>query len=333
MGTVQLVVEGLMRVLVTGGAGYIGSHVCKALAGAGFEPIVYDDLSRGSRSTVKWGPIEVGDINDTHRVSDVLRAYRPDAVMHLAAFTLAGESVEDPLPYYRNNIGGTRSLLEAMIAFAGIPIVFSSTCAIYEAPLAGEVDEDHPKRPHNPYGFTKLACEQMLADLGNACGLRSVSLRYFNVAGADPDGEIGANLKADSQLIPRVLKAARDGVPIRIFGDDYNTPDGTCVRDFIHVSDVADAHVLALAYLLEGGQSLSLNLANARGYSVREVIAVAERVCNKPIQFDIAPRRMGDAPMLVGNARRARQVLRWSPQRSQLESQIRDSWNWNIKSH
>jgi UDP-arabinose 4-epimerase len=322
-----------VRVLVTGGAGYVGSHVCKALAAAGFEPIVYDDLSRGSRSTVKWGPIEIGDISDTRRLVDVLKAYRPDAVMHLAAFTLAGESVEDPLPYYRNNIGGTQSLLEAMISFQAIPIVFSSTCAIYEAPITGEVDEDHPKRPLNPYGFTKLVCEQMLADLGNARGLRSISLRYFNVAGADPDGEIGASQKAESQLIPIVLKAARDGVPIRIFGDDYNTPDGTCVRDYIHVSDVADAHVLALGYLLGGGESLSLNLANARGYSVREVIAVAERVCNIPIRFDIAPRRIGDPAMLVGDARRARQVLRWSPRRSQLESQIRDSWNWNIKSH
>ena len=322
-----------VRVLVTGGAGYVGCHVCKALAGAGYEPIVYDDLSRGSRSTVKWGPIEIGDISDTRRVSDVLKAYRPGAVMHLAAFTLAGESVEDPLPYYRNNIGGTQSLLEAMISFQEIPIVFSSTCAIYDAPVAGEVDEDHPKRPLNPYGFTKLVCEQMLADLGHARGLRSISLRYFNVAGADPDGEIGASQKGESQLIPIVLKAARDNLPIRIFGDDYNTPDGTCVRDYIHVSDVADAHVLALAYLLGGGESLSLNLANARGYSVKEVIAVAERVCDKPIRFDIAPRRPGDPAMLVGDARRARQVLRWSPRRSQLESQIRDSWNWNIKSH
>jgi UDP-arabinose 4-epimerase len=322
-----------VRVLVTGGAGYIGSHVCKALAAAGFEPIVYDNLSRGSRSTVKWGPIEIGDTGDVSRVRDVLKTYRPQAVMHLAAFAMVGESVENPLLYYRNNVGGTQSLLEAMIGVQEVPLVFSSTCAIYGEPVAAEIDEDHPQRPLNPYGFSKLACERMLADLCIAYGLRSISLRFFNVAGADPDGEIGDRQGLEANLIPRVLTAARDDVPIKIFGDDYNTYDGTCVRDYIHVSDIADAHVRALAFLLGGGKSLSLNLANARGYSVKEVIATAERVCNKPIRVDIAPRRKGDAAVLIGDARRAQQMLGWSPQRSELESQIRDSWNWKTRPH
>ena len=322
-----------VRVLVTGGAGYIGSHVCKALAAAGFEPIVFDNLSRGSRSTVKWGPIEIGDTGDVTRVRDVLKTYRPEAVMHLAAFTMVDESVENPLLYYRNNIGGTQSLLEAMIGVQEVPVVFSSTCAIYGAPFAAEIDEDHPQQPLSPYGFSKLACERMLADLGVAHGLRSISLRYFNVAGADPDGEIGDRQGLEAHLIPRVLTAARDDIPIKIFGDDYDTPDGTCVRDYIHVSDIADAHVRALAFLLKGGAGQSLNLANARGYSVKEVIATAERVCNKPIRVEIAPRRAGDAAMMVGDARRAQQTLGWSPRRSQLESQIRDSWNWKTRSH
>jgi UDP-arabinose 4-epimerase len=322
-----------VRVLVTGGAGYIGSHVCKALAAAGFEPIVYDNLSRGSRSTVKWGPIEIGDTGDVGRVRDVLKTYRPQAVMHLAAFAMVGESVENPLLYYRNNVGGTQSLLEAMVGVQEVPLVFSSTCAVYGEPIAAEIDEDHPQRPLNPYGFSKLACERMLADLCIAYGLRSISLRYFNVAGADPDGEIGDRQGLEANLIPRVLTAARDDVPIKIFGDDYNTYDGTCVRDYIHVSDIADAHVRALAFLLGGGKTLSLNLANARGYSVKEVIAAAERVCNKPIRIDIAPRRKGDPAVLIGDARRAQQMLGWSPQRSELESQIRDSWNWKTRPH
>jgi UDP-arabinose 4-epimerase len=322
-----------VRVLVTGGAGYIGSHVCKALAAAGFEPIVYDNLSRGSRSAVKWGPIEIGDTGDVSRVGEVLKAYRPEAVMHLAAFAMVGESVENPLLYYRNNIGGTQSLLEAMIGVQQVPLVFSSTCAIYGSPVAAEIAEDHPQRPLSPYGFSKLVCEHMLADLCIAHGLRSISLRYFNVAGADPDGEIGDRQGLEAHLIPRVLTAARNDVPIKIFGDDYDTYDGTCVRDYIHVSDIADAHVRSLEFLLRGGKSLSLNLANARGYSVKEVIATAEDVCNKPIRVEIAPRRPGDAASLIGDARRAQQILGWSPQRSELKSQIRDSWNWKTKSH
>lgn len=318
----------MKTILVTGGAGYIGSHACKRLAAKGLEPVAYDNLSRGNRWAVKWGPLEQGDIADAARLRAVLDRYSPAAVMHFAAYAYVGESVERPLLYYRNNVAGTAALLQAIMEFGPLPFVFSSTCSTYGEPLKIPIPEDHPQRPINPYGFSKFVVERMLNDLGAAQGLRSVSLRYFNAAGADPEGEIGEAHEPETHLIPLVLKAARDDGAIRVFGTDYPTPDGTCVRDYIHVDDIAEAHVRALDYLLEGGDSCALNLANERGYSVKEVIATAERVCGRAIRAELSPRRPGDPPLLIGNARRARDVLGWKPTRSELALQIADAWNW-----
>jgi UDP-glucose-4-epimerase GalE len=317
-----------MKIIVTGGAGYIGSHVCKVLAAKRFEPVVFDNLSRGNRWAVKWGPLEVGDIADSERLRSVLEHYRPAAVMHFAAYSNVGESVENPLLYYGNNVTGTASLLQTILDFQPIPFVFSSTCSTYGVPEVIPIAEDHPQRPINPYGFSKLVVERMLADLNTARGLRSVVLRYFNAAGADPDGEIGEAHDPETHLIPLVLAAARDGKPVDVFGSDYDTADGTCVRDYIHVLDIAEAHVRALEYLMRGGESCSVNLANARGYSVKEVIATAERVSGKAIPVRMTPRRAGDPAVLVGSHERALATLGWKPARSDLEIQIRDAWNW-----
>jgi len=316
-----------MKVLITGGAGYIGSHACKLLASRGIEPVVYDNLSRGNRWAVKWGPLEEGDIADIARVQDVLKRHRPAAVMHFAAFAYVGESVENPLLYYRNNVGGSAALLQALIGVEPLPFVFSSTCATYGVPDTVPIPETHPQRPINPYGFTKLVMERMLADV-EPLGVRSVSLRYFNAAGADPDGEIGESHDPETHLIPLVLAAARDGGAVKVFGDDYDTPDGTCIRDYIHINDIADAHIRALDYLLGGGKSCALNLANAHGYSVKDVIATAERVSGKPIRIERAARRAGDPPVLIGKADAAARLLGWKPARSDLALQIGDAWNW-----
>lgn len=320
-----------MKVLVTGGAGYVGSHTCKALAGKGFEPVAYDNLSRGNRWAVKWGPLEEGDIGDEARLAKVLNRYRPVALMHFAAFAYVGESVKQPLLYYQNNVGNSATLFHAIIKTRPIPVVFSSTCATYGVPKKIPIPEEHSQRPINPYGFSKLAVERMLADLGHAAGLRSVALRYFNAAGADPEGDIGEAHDPEPHLIPRVLTAARGGTAVPVHGNDYETPDGTCIRDYIHVTDLADAHVRALDYLLSGGSSCALNLANARGYSVMEVIKAAQQVVGKVIRVETAPRRPGDPAVLVGAAGRARAVLGWAPTRSALDVQIADAWNWMQK--
>ena len=317
-----------LAVLVTGGAGYIGSHACKALAHAGYLPITYDNLSRGNRWAVKWGPIEEGDIADSSRVSAVLNTYKPVALMHFAAYAYVEESVQQPLLYYRNNFAATAALLDALLKFSPIPVIFSSSCASYGLPKSTPISEDHPQRPVNPYGHSKLFVERLLSDLHTAHGLRWVALRYFNAAGADPEGEIGEAHNPETHLIPRILEAARTGSTVPIFGTDYATPDGTCVRDYIHVSDIADAHIRALNYLLKCGESCALNLANARGYSVKEVIATVEGVCGRPVRYEIAPRRSGDPPVLVGDATRCRSTLGWRPVRSELQLQIGDAWNW-----
>jgi UDP-glucose-4-epimerase GalE len=317
-----------MKILVTGGAGYIGSHACKALAASGFEPIVYDNLSRGNRWAVKWGPLETGDLADTARLRTVFEQYRPQALMHFAAYAYVGESVENPLLYYRNNIGGTTSLLQAMMEYQPVPVVFSSTCSTYGEPQTIPISEDHPQCPINPYGFSKLVAERLLADLDRAQGLRSVSLRYFNASGADPDGEIGESRDPEPHLIPIVLAAARDAKPVRVFGNDYDTADGTCVRDYIHVLDIADAHVRSLNYLIDGGRSCALNLANERGYSVKEVITMSERVCGKAVRVEMSTRRAGDPAVLRGSSERARTLLGWKPTRSDLRILISDAWKW-----
>jgi UDP-glucose-4-epimerase GalE len=316
------------RILVTGGAGYIGSHACKALESRGYEPVTYDNLSRGNRWAVKWGPLEEGEIADGARLRAVLRCYQPVAVMHFAAFAYVGESGEQPLSYYRNNVAGSAALFQSIIETRIIPVVFSSTCATYGVPHQIPILEEHPQRPINPYGFSKLVVERILADVGHAHGLRSVALRYFNAAGADPDGNIGEAHDPEPHLIPRVLAAAREGTAVTVYGDDYETADGTCIRDYIHVSDIADAHILALEYLLSGGSSCALNLANTQGYSVLDVIQVAQRVSGRTIRVETAPRRPGDPSVLIGSADRAKALLKWIPKRSALELQIADAWKW-----
>jgi UDP-glucose-4-epimerase GalE len=321
-----------MRILVTGGAGYIGSHVCKGLSAKGFEPVTLDNLSRGNRWAVKWGPLEEGDISDGGRLREVFDFYQPAAVMHFAAFAYVGESVENPVRYYQNNVGGSATLLRAIIESQIVPIVFSSTCATYGLPECIPIPENHPQRPINPYGFSKLVVERMLTEVDQAHKLRSVALRYFNAAGADPDREIGEAHDPEPHLIPRVLAAARDGTAVTVHGDDYETADGTCIRDYIHVSDIADAHVRALDYVLSDKPSCAFNLANAHGYSVMEVIQTAERVSGKAVRVEKGPRRPGDPPVLIGLADRARAVLGWAPRRSALEMQMADAWNWMQKS-
>jgi UDP-arabinose 4-epimerase len=320
-----------LNILVTGGAGYIGSHACKALALAGYTPITYDNLCRGNRWAVKWGPFEEGNLADAPRIRALIEKYRPAALMHFAAYAYVGESVEQPLAYYENNLWGTVALLRTVLEFKCIPVVFSSTCASYGIPDCIPISEDHSQRPINPYGRSKLFIEQVLRDLNVAHGLPWIALRYFNAAGADPDGEIGEAHDPETHLIPLATAAARTGGLVRIFGSDYDTPDGTCVRDYVHVSDIADAHVLALKHLLGGGESCALNLANTRGYSVKEVIAAAEKVSGQSIRRDFVARRPGDPPILIGDARRAQALLGWKPSRSDLEGQIRDAWNWMRK--
>lgn len=321
-----------MHILVTGGAGYIGSHACKRLAAAGYTPVVYDNLSRGNRWAVKWGPFEYGDIADFSRLFQAFQTYRPVAVMHFAAFAYVGESVEHPLLYYINNVSGTAMLLNAVVRYGPIPVVFSSTCASYGIPEQLPISEEHPQRPINPYGYSKLFAEQLLRDAERAHGLRWISLRYFNAAGADPDGEIGEAHDPETHLIPLAIRAARKRDPLLIFGDDYETPDGSCVRDYIHVFDIAEAHVAAAKYLLGGGESRALNLANARGFSVKEVVRVTERVSGSTVPVKIVSRRVGDPAILIGDASRAQEVLGWRPERSGLETQLRDAWNWEERS-
>ncbi|MEA2981354.1 MAG: UDP-arabinose 4-epimerase [Alphaproteobacteria bacterium] len=320
-----------LNILVTGGAGFIGSHACKALAKSGFHPITYDNLSRGHREAVKWGPLEVGDVADSGRLHAVLEQHQPAAVMHFAAYAYVGESVENPLLYYRNNVAGSAALLQAVIEYKPLPFVFSSTCATYGIPDKIPITEDHPQRPINPYGFSKLVVERMLADIAVSHQLPWVALRYFNAAGSDPENEIGEMHDPETHLIPLVLEAARSGLPVQIFGTDYDTPDGTCIRDYVHVTDIADAHVRALNHLLAAGESCAINLSNARGHSVKEVIETAENICKHTIPVSIGARRHGDAPVLVGSAKRALAVLGWKPERSGLNIQIEDAWNW-IKS-
>jgi UDP-glucose-4-epimerase GalE len=248
--------------------------------------------------------------------------------MHFAAFAYVGESVERPILYYENNVGGSTALFRAIAETGTTPVVFSSTCATYGVPRQIPIPEEHPQRPVNPYGFSKLVVERILADVGHAHGLRSVALRYFNAAGADPDGDIGEAHDPEPHLIPRVLAAASEGRAVTVFGDDYETADGTCIRDYIHVADIADAHIRALEYLLSGGSSCVLNLANTQGYSVLDVIQVAQRVLGRTIRVETAPRRLGDPPVLIGLADRAKALLKWTPKRSALELQIADAWKW-----
>ncbi|HXQ49772.1 MAG TPA: UDP-glucose 4-epimerase GalE [Stellaceae bacterium] len=321
-------------ILVTGGAGYIGSHAAKALARAGYEPVSYDNLSRGHREAVRWGPLVDGDLADRALLVATLRRYKIVAVMHFAAFAYVGESVREPELYFRNNVANSLVLLEAMGEVGVGEIVFSSTCATYGLPETMPIAEDTPQRPVNPYGESKLMIERMLHWLGGARGLRYAALRYFNAAGADPEGEIGEGHEPETHLIPLVLLAALRRIEaVDIFGTDYPTPDGTAIRDYIHVHDLAAAHVLALDRLRQGGASLALNLGTGRGYSVREVIEMAERVTGRSIARREAARRPGDPPVLVANASRARAVLGWTPMVSGLDDILATAWAWHARSN
>lgn len=318
----------MTNILVTGGAGFIGSHTAKMLAGAGFTPIVFDNLTHGHAHAVKWGPLVEGDLHDGAVLDAALARYEPAAVVHFAAFAYVGESVTDPYRYYHNNVAGTLSLLSAMKRAGCDKIVFSSTCATYGIPEVVPITEDTPQRPVNPYGASKLMVERMLADADVAYGLRSVALRYFNAAGSDPKGEIGEEHDPETHLIPLVLEAAAGGRPLQVFGDDYDTPDGSCIRDYIHVCDLADAHVLALRWLIEGGASRVFNLGNGRGYSVFDVVRTAERVTGKSVPHMVSPRRPGDPPTLIADANRAIEQLGWKPRFGALEDQIEHAWRF-----
>lgn len=319
----------MTSILVTGGAGYIGSHVCKALHAAGFTPVCFDNLSRGHAHAVRWGPLQVGDILDGAALDTAFRTHRPAAVLHFAALAYIHESTVQPLDYYRVNVGGTVSLLEAMRRAGCDKLVFSSTCATYGPQAAQPIREGQAQNPINPYGRSKLFVEQILADADQAHGIRSVVLRYFNAAGADPGGEIGEEHDPEPHLLPLVLLTAAGKRPVLdILGDDYPTPDGTCVRDYVHVCDLADAHVLALQRLLAGGMSDRYNLGNGRGTSVREMVEAARHITGRPIPVRVGPRRAGDPPILVADAAKAQAELGWQPVRTDLDVQIRDAWRW-----
>lgn len=319
---------GLDTVLVTGGAGYIGSHVCKALAASGFLPVTFDDLSRGHDWAVRWGPLVRGNLLDRQALLGALDEYRPASIIHLAGFTYVGESVRDPLLYYQNNIAGSLGLLKCAVDRGIGALVFSSSAAVYGDPLSIPIGEDHPLAPINPYGFTKVAVERFLLDAEAAGGPRSISLRYFNASGADTDGEAGEAHDPETHLIPLVLTAARTGTPLTIFGTDYDTPDGTCIRDYIHVSDLADAHVRSLRTLLAGGPTRTLNLGTGAGLSVRDIIAAAETVTGRKIPVQFGPRRPGDPPRLVSDPGLALRELDWRPTYSDMVTIVETAWRW-----
>ena len=322
----------MTAVLVTGGAGYVGSHSCKALAAAGLVPVTYDNLDRGHREAVKWGPLETGDIRDRERLDAVLRQHRPAAILHCAAIAYVGESVADPAIYYDNNVTGSQVVLAAARAAAIDCVVFSSSCTVYGLPAAMPVTEDMPYAPISPYGRTKMIVEGMLRDYGAAYGMRSIILRYFNASGADPDGETGEDHDPEPHLIPRALMAAAGDLPhLDILGADYPTPDGTAIRDYIHVSDLADAHVRALRDLLAGGASDTLNLGTGVGYSVSEIVAAVERITGKTVPVRTGPRRPGDPAALWAAPGRAQARLGCRLSHSDLDTIIATAWKWHLR--
>jgi len=320
----------MKRIFVVGGAGYIGSHCCKRLAEAGYTPVVYDNLSTGHATFVRWGELIKGDIRDGEMLREAIREARPDAVMHFAALAAVSESVENPALYYDVNVVGGLRLLEAMMANGVGKLVFSSTCAVYGVPDTFPISETTAERPINPYGATKLAFERMLVDFDAAHDLKSVTLRYFNAAGADPDGEIGEWHENETHLIPLVIDAALGRRPaIRVLGSDYPTPDGTAIRDYVHVHDLANAHLAAVEHSLRGGQSQTINLGTGSGASVADVIKVAEEVTQRAIPAEFGPRRPGDPPQLVADVTRAATILGWRAERSTLRDIVTDAWRWH----
>ncbi len=319
----------MKSILVTGGAGFVGSHACKALARAGYLPVTYDNLERGNEWAVKWGPFERGDLREEKDLQRAFVAWQPWAVMHFAAYAYVGESAAEPLRYYETNVGGTAKLLKACAAFDCRNFVFSSSCATYGIPARLPLKEDDPQAPVNPYGHTKLVAERMLREAETAHAIRHVTLRYFNAAGADPDGELGELHEPETHLIPLVLFAAMGRQPsIKVFGSDYPTADGTCIRDYVHVSDLADAHVAAINWLAAGKPSNSFNLGNGNGFSVAEVVRTSEEITGLPIKTEMCCRRPGDPPALISDSSRARELLKWTPKFPNLDQQIGHAWKW-----
>lgn len=322
------------NVLVTGGAGYIGSHACKVLAAQGYVPVTYDNLCTGWADAVKFGPFEQGDLLDRARLDTVFAKHQPIAVMHFAALSQVGEAMSVPGKYWRNNVSGSLSLIEAAVAAGCLNFVFSSTCATYGDQDGVVLDENSAQMPLNAYGASKRAIEDMLTDFGASDGLQSVIFRYFNVAGADPDGEVGEFHQPETHLVPLMLDTIDGKRPaLTIFGDDYDTPDGTCIRDYVHVMDLVDAHVLGVEWLLDGKGSRVFNLGTGSGFSVREVLSHGKVVTNQPVPHDIGPRRAGDAQCLVSGSTRAETELGWAPKRSNLETMITDAWRWHQNGH
>lgn len=318
------------NILVVGGAGYIGSHTCLKLAEKGYFPVVYDNLSNGHEEFVQWGPLERGDIRDRDRLDEVLAKYKPAAIMHFAALIEVGESVKNPIGFYDNNVVGALTLLAAAQDAGVNAFVFSSTCATYGLPQSVPMDETHPQEPLNPYGRTKWVVEQAIRDLGQYAGLRSVILRYFNAAGADFNGRVGEWHSPETHAIPLAIDSALRGAHFNVFGTDYDTRDGTCVRDYIHVLDLADAHIRAVDYLLSGGESIALNLGTGTGTTVKELLRAIEAVSGRELDIRTGGRRPGDSTTLVADNNRAKVVLGWSPQYA-LEDIIRSAWNWHSK--
>ena len=319
-------------ILIVGGAGYIGAHINKQLNNNGYETIVFDNLSYGHEDFVKWGIFERGDLGNINEIRKIFQKYPITAVMQFAAFTYVGESVEDPQKYYINNVCNTLNLIKVMLEFDVKTLVFSSTCATYGNPIEIPITETHPQNPISPYGYGKLMVETILSDYSNAYNLRYVSLRYFNAAGADPDSEIGELHNPETHLIPLILDAASGKrSDIKIFGTDYDTPDGTCVRDYIHVTDLADAHLKALQYLENGGKSDYFNLGNGNGFSVLEVIEKAREITGKEIIAVEDKRRPGDPPILIGSSDKVRNILKWEPKYYDLSQIVETAWKWHEK--
>lgn len=317
-----------MRVLVTGGAGYIGSHTCKALAEAGHLPIVYDNLRTGHEWAVKWGPLERGDINDSQTLADAIEKHRPEAVINFAALINVGESKCEPVKYYRTNVGGVINLLDVMMRYDIGTVVFSSTCATYGNPAALPITEGAPQNPINVYGRTKLMCEDVLRDACAAYGLGAVGLRYFNAAGADPDGELGEEHEPETHLIPLILQTALGSrSAISVFGTNYDTPDGTCIRDYVHVKDLAAAHVAALS-ASKTGRFTAYNLGTGGGSSVHQVLMQARAITEKSVSVRSEARRPGDPAVLVADSTLATEELNWSPRYSSLDNIIETAWKW-----
>lgn len=324
----------MKTVLVTGGAGYIGSHACKALRNAGYLPVTYDNLSTGWRDAVKFGPFEQGDLLDRERLDEVFATHKPSAVMHFAALSQVGESMSDPGKYWLNNVTGSLHLIEAAVAAGCLNFVFSSTCATYGDQDNVVLDEQSPQQPINAYGASKRAIEDILRDFGVAYGLNHVIFRYFNVAGADPESEVGEFHQPETHLVPLILDAIEGKrAALTIHGTDYPTPDGTCIRDYVHVCDLVDAHILGLKWLEDGHGSRVFNLGTGTGFSVREVIEKSRFVTNREVPFVEGPRRAGDCTKLVSGSTRATEELGWTPTRSTLKSMIGDAWRWHQNGH